>query len=410
MHNLLYKNKLSPYIYILILTLISTFILWLPFILKFNHINGIKTSDISFETVLKHWDGPLYIIPAKTLYQTDHPVMQNRPLGLNPMYFAAHLPLYPLTIKILSPVFGFPKATLVSTLCASIMLFWLFYFFISKYKLTKNPLLLTSVLMFITPRFFVIRSIGSPEPLLMVLILGSMLAFIEKKYLFAGLLGGLAVITKSPGGLLFPAYLFYLFINKGEKKLTISILWILLIPIGLLLVFLLYGRQYGDFLAYFHSGDNLHLVFPPFSVFNYQKPWVSESWLEEIVFIYFFYGVMVTTLMSSIMSKTSFVMNQMRKFFQDVFSKYEPKDNQSVQQILFCFSLIFFIALILVQHRDISRYALPLLPIALITFEKFFTSKKFLIVLIILIPAIYAYAWNFMLVNVAPIADWTPFL
>ena len=119
---------------------------------------------------------------------------------------------------------------------------------------------------------------------------------------------------------------------------------------------------------------------------------------------------MVTTLMSSIMSKASFVMNQMRKFFQDVFSKHEPKDNQSVQQILFCFGLIFFIALILVQHRDISRYALPLLPIALITFEKFFTSKKFLIVLIVLIPAIYAYAWNFMLVNVAPISDWAPFL
>ena len=76
----------------------------------------------------------------------------------------------------------------------------------------------------------------------------------------------------------------------------------------------------------------------------------------------------------------------------------------------FYFGLVFFTATLFVQHRDISRYFLPLWPLALIAFEKFFTSKKFLIIFIILLPAIFLYAFNFLLYNVMPISDWSAFL
>jgi len=72
--------------------------------------------------------------------------------------------------------------------------------------------------------------------------------------------------------------------------------------------------------------------------------------------------------------------------------------------------VIFFAAIISVEHRDISRYSLPLLPFVLIAYEKFFTSKKFLLTLLILIPAIYFYSWNMMTHNIAPITDWKAFL
>ncbi|EKE15482.1 MAG: hypothetical protein ACD_12C00002G0001, partial [uncultured bacterium] len=140
---------------------------------------------------------------------------------------------------------------------------------------------------------------------------------------------------------------------------------IVLIPLGLLGVFGLYAKQYGDFFAYFHSGDNIHLTFP-FAVFNFQKNWVGTAWLEEIIFYYFIYGLAVITLKDS----------KYRSFFY--------------------FSLVFFMATLFVQHRDISRYSLPLWPLALIAFEKFFTSKKFLIIFIILLPAIFLFAWNFL--------------
>jgi len=75
----------------------------------------------------------------------------------------------------------------------------------------------------------------------------------------------------------------------------------------------------------------------------------------------------------------------------------------------FYFSLIFFTATIFIQHRDIGRYSLPLWPMAVIAFERFFTSKKFLVALVLLLPAIYLYAWNFSLQNMMPVSDWTSF-
>lgn len=76
----------------------------------------------------------------------------------------------------------------------------------------------------------------------------------------------------------------------------------------------------------------------------------------------------------------------------------------------FYFSLVYLIATMFVQHRDISRYSLPLWPMACIAFENFFTSKTFRIAAMILLPAIFLYAWNFLIQNIMPIGEWQPFL
>lgn len=388
----LYKKTFAPYVLLALLTFVSTLILWAPFIFKTSSINGVSTSSISFETVLKHWDGPLYIIPAKTMYDIDNPVIQMSPMGFDKKYFAAHLPLYPFTLKLIAPITGYPRSTVASTLIASIALVCFFYYFSKKTGLVKNPFVLSVVFLFFTPRFFIVRSVGSPEPLFLLLILGSIYYFIKERYFFSGLLGGLATMTKTPGILLFFSFAFFFVHNYTQnKKLEKKWFWIFLIPCGLLAVFLLYHFQYGNFWAYFNSGDNIHLIFPPFSVFNFQKIWVDTAWLEEIVLYYFLYLFAIITLFYKIRENTA--------------DKITP-----ILKIFFVTMSVFFAAIISVQHRDISRYSLPLLPFALITFEQFFTSKKFLIVLAILIPAIYLYSWNFMLYNVAPIADWTPFL
>lgn len=375
-------TKIPTYAIITLLTIISTVVLWIPFLFHFQSINGVRVETPNFQTVLKHYDGPLYVIPAKTLYDINNPLFETHPIGLTTTYFAAHLPLYPLFIRVLAPFIGYLRSMLMITLLFSIAFFNFFYYFLKKLKISERPLILTLILLFFTPRFLVVRSVGSPEPLFLFMMLTSLFFFIQKKYFFAGIAGALATMTKTPGILLFVGYALwcvehYIKTNKIEIKWA----WIFLIPVGLLLIFLLYWKQYGDFFAYFHSGDNIHLLFPPFSVFNFQKIWVGTAWLEEIVFLYFFYLMALLTL-------------------------YQNK----LMRPVFYFMLIFFLATISIQHRDLSRYALPMLPFALIAFEKLFTSKKFLIVLIILLPAIYLYAWNFMLYNIAPITDWSPFL
>src|SRR3989344_7677720 len=104
--NTLYKN---PYLTLAAATVISSLILWSPFIFKAISINGINTKDVSFQTIEKNWDGPLYIIVAKTWYNIKDPLLKTTPLGLDMKYYAAHLPLYTLSLTLLAPIFGYPK-------------------------------------------------------------------------------------------------------------------------------------------------------------------------------------------------------------------------------------------------------------------------------------------------------------
>jgi hypothetical protein len=299
------------------------------------------------------------------------------------------LPLYPVLIRAGKEVLqvvglnvdrlAYLKSMLLVNLLMTAGLACFFYFVLKKFRITSHPFMLTTVFLFL-PRFLIIRSVGAPESLFLLLILGSLYFFEKEKYLMSGLLGGLSVATKSPGILLFGAYSLVI-VEKliKVKKIDLKYWGLLLIPLGLLGVFLLYWLQYGDFLAYFHSGDNLHLVFP-FSVFNFQKTWIGTAWLEEIIFYFFLYGLTALALW-----KTKY-----RSFFY--------------------FSLLFFIATLFIQHRDIARYSLPLWPMAVIAFEKFFTSQKFKIIFLLMVVGIYFYAWNFVSYNIMPIADWAPFL
>jgi len=405
---ILYPTKLRPYIIISLLTILTTIILWSPFIATNN-----------FDTVIRHWDGPLYIIPAKTLYNVNDPLIQQNILGLTDKYFAAHLPGYPLTLRFLAPFVGYPKSTVLSTLLTSIALFCAFYYINKKLRLTTKPFILTLVFMFLTPRFFVVRSIGSPEPLFLLALLLSVYFFVARNYLFAGLLGALAVITKTPGILLWFAYIAFFCVEYvRNKKIPLSAFFLLLIPGGLLGVFTLYHFQYGDFFAYFNSGDNLHLTIPPYQVFNSSASWVGTAWLEDILYIYFLYGYTLLELLRRLGLHIYRSKNIVAMFIHRVKERFRltfgiegfTSDQDRFYAVAACFVAVFYIAVVSIVHKDISRYSLPILPFALITFEKFFTSRKFQLLLLLLIPAIYMYAWNLMGENVMPNANWGPFL
>lgn len=378
------SNRIIPYCTLLLVVLTSTALAWAPFIIRGE-----------FSTIYKHFDGPLYIIPAKTGYNPEafKQIDREPTLPHNPLYYAAHLPLYPFFIYLGSFAVGFLKSMLAVTVIATIFLAWFFYYVLKKLNLTKHPLLLTSIFLFL-PRFLVVRSVGSPEPLFLLFIIGSLFFFEKRNYLLAGLLGGLATMTKTPGILLFPAYILviiesYIILSDSvvipakagipSKIFNFKWLYLPLIPFGLLTVFALYYIQYNDFFAYFHSGDNIHLVFP-YSVFNSSSPWVGTAWLEDILFYFALYSTTVVVLWHS----------KYRSFFY--------------------FALVFLTATFFIQHRDISRYSLPLWPLAAIAFEQILTSKKALIVGGVLLFGIYMYTWNFLGANVMPISEWLPFL
>lgn len=368
-----------------IASILVTLAVWLPFSLGFG--GGMTT-------VFKNFDGPNYLVIAKSWY--DQGFIASRFSLPTPLeYYPAHLPGYPATIALLNFFFTGPWAMLLSSLIFTILSVITFYLLILKFKLSENPLWLALVFLVFPARWVAVKAVGSPEPLFLFAILSSIYFFksafdkaennlvspkkiVGLDLLLAGVFGALAQITKSPGILLFLAYFIYLgYLKKDFIRRTIPLL---LIPFSALLVFLFYRLQTGDFFAYFHSGDNFHLVFPPYQSFAQNRSWLGDFWREDMVWQYFLGALTVIFL-----------------FKQKLYD-------------LAAFAGIFFTATLFVAHRDLARYSLPLVPFALIAFDKIIQKKEFKIALLIILPAIYLYAINFIAGNTAPVADWTPYL
>ncbi len=374
-------KKLANYPYLLIIAVVtvSTFMLYLPFMTNTLQYLGFEGSNVNMQTVYQNYDGLLYVVPAKAGYNANNIENLRLEFPLPTEYYPAHLPLYPFLIAIAAPVLGFLKSMLFVTMLGSIALTTFFYYFVSKLKLSINPLYLTVAFLFL-PRFLIVRSVGAPETFFLLFIISSVYFFEKKNYFLAGLLGGLSVMTKTPGILLGVAYgLVALETIIKEKRFDFKWFYLLFIPGGLLAVFYIYYLQTGDFFAYFNSGDNIHLE-TPFTIFNFYKKWIGTAWLEDLIFYFLMYVYAIISLKDS---------------------KYRS---------LFYFPLVFLSASIFVAHRDLARYMLPIWPFAAIALAPVLGSKKFLLTLLFLLPALYLYALNFMQFNIIPVADWRPFL
>lgn len=387
-------ERIKQFAIVAAFSLIPTLLVWAPFFLQMESFWGIKIPPNGMATVVANFDGPYYIVAAKTLYDPQQ-ISQNFAFPLPPIYYAAHYPLYPLLIRAVAPLFpsqlGYPYAMMAVTMITSILALWLFYLFLQDISLKRRALWLTGLFSIFPARWLIVRSIGSPEPLFIATIIGSVLAFRRRRYWLAGILGAAAVATKSPGILLFPAFVLAIILGNWKKlantdigtwinKLPWNAYPILLIPVTLLGIFIGYGIQYGDFLAYFHSGDNIHLMFPPFQVFNPQQPWVGTFWLEEVIWIYLFGGLGVLYLI------------------------------KQKRDVMASFVAIFFLSTLFVSHRDIARYSLPIMPFLFVAFSGILTSKEFRWVFFLLVIPIYLFSIAFISGNITPIADWGPFL
>lgn len=384
------KKAAKDLILITLFALAVNLLVWLPHILSLPHLWGLSFRE-GVSTIYRNFDGLEYVIIAKSWYQPN--AVASLPQSASAIYFASHFPFYSILITLFAPFLGFLKSMLFVSLVFTIASTIAFYFLLKNFKLTKQPVFLSLLFLILPARWLIVHSIGSSEPIFIFFIITSLYFFFKyergeffhlylkeslqkRSYLvLASVFGLFAQLTRPPGILLFIALAFYLLfkvIRTGFKKVYFNYLFLLLIPLGLLGVFSLYSFTYGDFFAYFHSGDNIHLTFPPFQVFNKYQSWVGNIWLEDIVYI-FILGFLGTIYLFK----------------------------QKLYPLAF-FVLTYLVASTLVVHRDISRYVLPITPFILIAFEKVLISREFKIVLAIVIMGIYLYVQNFLLANTAP--------
>lgn len=383
------NKTLKDLFLIALFVVLSTFLIWLPHLLALPNFWGLNFSS-GFSEVYRNFDGLEYVVIAKSFY--DPQVISSIPQSLPAQYFASHFPGYSILITLFAPILGYLKSMLFVSVFSTILATWAFYFLVKDFKLSSQPLFLSLIFLILPARWVIVRSVGASEPTFILFIILTMYFFMKfeqsKKIsdlIYTAVAGLLAQITRPPGILLFIALM--LFIHWRfylQAKITsfknaylehLKYFPLILIPLGLLGIFYLYSHTYGDFWAYFHSGNNIHLTFPPFQVFNKNQFWVGDIWLEDIVYIF------ILTLLGG-------VMLWRKKLYPMAF-----------------FVLTYLVASTFVVHRDISRYLLPVTPFILIAFEKVLTSKEFKIILPIIILAIYLYAQNFILQNTAPIPN-----
>jgi len=384
------KETIKKLFFVSLFSLVPTILIWLPFFLRVPNFWNIPLPQNGMETIVANYDGPLYLVAAKTFYNKVQ-IKNNFQFPLPTEYYTAHFPLFPLLIKLFGFIINYPYAMLIVTLLSSILAIYFFQKLISEYVDRKDVVFLTFLFAIFPARWLIVRSTGSADPLFVSAIIASVYYFKNKKYWLAGIWGLTAQLTKSPGILLFISYATYLILPVAKEKIEITSRWlqnlnfrktypILLIPLGILIVFTIYYFTQGNFWAYFHSGDNIHLFFPPFQIFNYSAPWVGTFWLEEIIFVYMIGAVGVYRL----------------------FAKKEYE--------IAVFSAVFFALTLFIAHRDLIRYSLPIIPFLYVAFSDVLVKKEFKVAVAVIIIPIYLFSLAFISQNVMPISNWAPFL
>ncbi len=365
---------------LLTVTVFSTLIFWLIFYFNLPRLLGFPQT--SLETLYSNYDGPNYMVISKCGYQKSC-IGPNFSLPQPLEYYPAHLPGYPLMISLFSMFTTTPKAMLFTTLIGSVLLTLTSFSFFRQYLKPRRAFWLSLILIFFPARLFVLRQIGAPETWFLFSILASVYFFQKQKYFPSAVFAALAQTLKSPAILLLLAISVCLFFRyrKNLANLVPSFFPYLLVPLSLVAIFFYYWLQTGDFLAYFHSGDNFHLTFLPYQVFVSNRSWIHTIWLEDVIYIFAtaFFGI-------------SYLLK-----------KYP-------RQLVSVFPLVFLVATIMVAHRDISRYLLPVYPFIFLGIFRTVRLSLLKRAFILLLPAVILYSVNFCLGNVAPISNWQPYL
>ncbi len=373
-------NKYKSQILLTLITLCCSLFFYLVFYK--NLPQKLAFPETNLETIYANYDGPNYMIIAKCGYNKDC-IRYNFSLPLPLEYYPAHLPGYPLIIKLFSFISSStPKALLLSCVFGSVLLTLSSYYFFKLFFKEKVAFYTALLMIFFPPRLFVLRLVGAPETWFLSFILLSILFFKKKKYFPSALLAVLVQLLKSPGILLFAAYgLVALFEFIKTKKINLNYLYYLLVPLSALGIFYLYYLQIGDFWAYFNSGDNIHLTPFPYQVFVSTRSWINTIWLEDVIYIF---------------ALSFFALKKLWK-------KYS-------HDIIFIFPLLFTLATVMVAHRDVSRYLAPVYPFVFLAFAKKITKPKNRLLFYLLIPAVILYTINFVIGNTAPISNWGAYL
>ena len=328
--------------------------------------------------IYQNWDGPVYTAVAQSFYNPRTIDKLGYATFLRDSnYLTTAFPLYPVFIRIFAFIGYFRSAIFVSQI-AGLLTILTFYEFVKKFSLSKHPLTLSVVFIFLTPRWFISTHTGSSNPMFVLLLLLTLYFFAQRHYFKSGFFLMLAQLTRSQGLIFFAGFSLVLFWevfsdqkdNFADKlrEFTKKFWPFLMSPIALILLFFYFKLMLGDFWALFSGLKKWPFMASyPFEVFTvYPQRLIQTFWLEGHFWMYFSNFLAVLFLLKA------------RKYWL------------AIPAAIYALPLIFLI------NMDLGHYNEPLIPFQLIAFEALFGTRIFLVALLLSLPALYLYATTFM--------------
>ncbi len=334
----------------------------------------LVTKGTKLDIVYKNWDGPSYILAAISLYDPqvayDNNFIHSGDIRQDWTWLPAHFPLYPLLIRAFSFLGYFPAMLLVSV-GFTLLVYLAFYELIKSLKITQHPLLVTLPLIFLSPRWFIVSHVGGTESMFLFFVIMFLRYLAKKDHFRAGIFIALAQLTRPHAAFFGSGLVILALIDLWRSKSLVRVIKTyypyLLMPISILLVFSFYKLQTGNFWAFFDSINltkNLQSI--PFKTFSFPASNIETFWQEVNAYDYVIY------------------LGACLLMFRKKLWRYGV------------LGLTYFVPLIFLQHSDISRYAIPLLPFAFIAYSEMIEKREFTWATLLMSPAIMMYAINFM--------------
>ena len=353
---------------------------WVILFLAFSAISAIfygyylVTKFTKLDIVYKNWDGPSYVITAMSMYNPEVAAANNfiDSSDIRPdwTFLPAHFPLFPALIRLFSFLGWFQSMLFVSVVFTFLSTIALYELLVVS-KVTKHPLIVALPFILISPRWFAVSHVGNTESTFMFFLIMLLIFLYKKKHTSAAIFGTLAVATRPQGvflgiGLLALAGL-ELYQTRNLRGVVKNYSPYLLLPLTVLGVFMFYKIQTGDFFAFFSAiALTKNLQWIPFHTFSFPAQNIETFWQEVNAYDYILYMGAVLYLFKKRLIPFAIL------------------------------GLVYFVPLIFLQHSDISRYAIPLLPFAFLAYSEILEKREFTLATFLMSPAVIMYAINFL--------------